>query len=672
MEDGNAGHEGEVEAIAKGDLEVAVEAVGRAAPSLSIPQIAMETNMGELAIHFPPTLQSSTLNTQSILEARYTPYAQQYHSQLRDSASQHSDHRYASPPVVMGPPIRLGFTEQQGVDTQSFPQNQYDHFNHHLSQRSHDPRPQHRQDSSYGPQPPRHRSPTRQRGGRGSHNKRGTRGHAVGSTDSNRRTEVAPAVPSFGNPLPVKPPASLPDTKKQKKKKKRRVNQLGLTPKAEEHVSSSEEEEDIDEELKFASTAQAGAQLEITYKGSTSVLQSSSDIAAWLEERKKKFPTAARKAENQARLQKLKDEREAKWREQKAQKALERQQKALEHAERAKQEAAAKSKSKVEKLRQKLLKEERRIAKAEAKSLKRSAPADLDGDDRPETKRVKSEGDEMEESSVNHQPSNEPATLDGHRKTTSEIQAGDPGSPSGINQTLPENQATLEKLQEAEPPSSIPDPLTPTSQPLAPEKEGKPDSEANVEVSVTELNSNSPSKPTAEHNHNVRETDNTQVTLAIDAQSSTTLSGTSISSSDLSEDDDDDSDDTSSSGSSSSSSDSDDEAPKTASSRRKGPEKVAPPKRNGKQERPICRYFLQSGRCKWGKKCKWRHALPERGHKKGAEEEMPSRSVRKSLHQRLVEQELEKEREEKKKKLEQQQKDETSHGGPAAVGPAEA
>lgn len=69
-------------------------------------------------------------------------------------------------------------------------------------------------------------------------------------------TQVAPAVPSFGNPLPVKPPAPQIETKKAKKKKKRRVNQLGLTPKTVEHASSSEED-DIDEELKLAATVTA-------------------------------------------------------------------------------------------------------------------------------------------------------------------------------------------------------------------------------------------------------------------------------------------------------------------------------------------------------------------------------------------------------------------------------
>lgn len=58
-------------------------------------------------------------------------------------------------------------------------------------------------------------------------------------------------MPSFSNPLPLKPPIPQLEDKKPSKKKKRRVNQLGLTPKDQEHISSSEEE-DADEEVKLA------------------------------------------------------------------------------------------------------------------------------------------------------------------------------------------------------------------------------------------------------------------------------------------------------------------------------------------------------------------------------------------------------------------------------------
>lgn len=67
------------------------------------------------------------------------------------------------------------------------------------------------------------------------------------------KTQVAPAVPSFGIPLPVKPPAALETIRKRKKK--RRHNQLGLTPQTVDHESSEEDGNDVDEEARLAVAA---------------------------------------------------------------------------------------------------------------------------------------------------------------------------------------------------------------------------------------------------------------------------------------------------------------------------------------------------------------------------------------------------------------------------------
>lgn len=67
------------------------------------------------------------------------------------------------------------------------------------------------------------------------------------------KIKVAPAVPSFGKPLPVSLPPSQ-ETEERPKRKKRRHNQLGLTPKSLEH-ESSEDENDLDEEIKLANAA---------------------------------------------------------------------------------------------------------------------------------------------------------------------------------------------------------------------------------------------------------------------------------------------------------------------------------------------------------------------------------------------------------------------------------
>lgn len=72
-------------------------------------------------------------------------------------------------------------------------------------------------------------------------------------TSAEVKTKVAPAVPSFGKPLPVSLPPSQ-ETEERPKRKKRRHNQLGLTPKSLEY-ESSEDENDVDEEVKLANAA---------------------------------------------------------------------------------------------------------------------------------------------------------------------------------------------------------------------------------------------------------------------------------------------------------------------------------------------------------------------------------------------------------------------------------
>lgn len=164
---------------------------------------------------------------------------------------------HAVQPVLMGPPIRMGFDQQRnGHQTQQYAQPMADVFNanqHRLSNGNDSP---YRQGSpidfpSGGQEPP---NPFPGYHGRGQ--KRGYGEAFNRPRNQNHRTQVAPAVPSFGSPLPlpVKPPALHEHTRKPKKKK-RKHNQLGLTPKAEEHESSEEEEDDADEEASLAAVA---------------------------------------------------------------------------------------------------------------------------------------------------------------------------------------------------------------------------------------------------------------------------------------------------------------------------------------------------------------------------------------------------------------------------------
>ena len=186
------------------------------------------------------------------------------------------------------------------------------------------------------------------------------------------RTPAAPAVPSFGNPLPSKPPPAADATRKPKKRK-RKHNQLGLTPKTEEH-ESSEEEEDVDEESKLAQTGTGAAPLQFTYRGETAKLQSPSDIAAWIAERRKKFPTQARVDEKKKALEEAKAARDAAREAARQEKEKEKEkakQKQVEHklGEEAADPAldeAMKAQRKADKIRRNLDREQKRFAKAEA------------------------------------------------------------------------------------------------------------------------------------------------------------------------------------------------------------------------------------------------------------------------------------------------------------------
>ncbi|KAL8943531.1 MAG: hypothetical protein Q9216_000989 [Gyalolechia sp. 2 TL-2023] len=498
--------------------------------------------------------------------------------------------------------------------------------------------PPNRQGSSYDLQPGRYKSWNQQRRGRGSFTGRGRADVACSVHESSRKTQVAPAVPSFGNPLPTKPPALQEDSKKLKKKK-RRVNQLGLTPKSEEHLSSSEDE-DADEELKLASSVVASGisnhELKFTYKGQTSVLQSSTDIASWLEERRKRFPTAARKAENDARLQKSKEEREAS----KAKKLLERQLKTLEKDKQAAEQAAVeKSKLKVEKLRRKLEKEERRAAKAEAKTLKRSAPHEADDFDTHKAKKERYHSSPKADDVEDH------CQEVGKMKPTDSFELGNMDNVSMSaeiaskledNDALKGSQTTPEHVkeeEEREPPSSIPDSVTPTCQPavLGRESKSQPKPEPTmIDVSAAERK---PIASPAPDSHGAPDACSMMRQEGLgDAISASSLD-TSVHS-DESSDHGDGDDETTSSGSSTSESESDSEYPETVVSPGARPPRVLPPKKSKKQEKAICRDFLRSGRCRRGKRCRWRHALPDRGQRK-VEKSVLSRPERKSLHQRV-------------------------------------
>lgn len=399
------------------------------------------------------------------------------------------------------------------------------------------------------------------------------------------RTPAPPAVPSFGNPLPSKPPPPADATRKPKKRK-RKQNQLGLTPKTEEH-ESSEEEEDVDEESKLVRAGSGAAPLQVTYKGQTATLQSTSDIAAWIAERKKKFPTAARIAEKKKAADEAKVAREAARQEKETAKSKstaqpqaqpkDREPKAGERSTDPALDAAMKAQRKADKIRRNLNREQKRFARAEAAA---------------EAARLKVEA----------------------LRKQAEGLGGDGPQQDGVGTTSSQD-ALSDSAVRAEQADEMPVKL-----------EGIPDETVVPTVAANGIAESSDSAMKDEH------ADETPVklegipdeivvpTAAVDGTADPLIGGM-----DLSSEASHSSDWTSSSGSDSGSDSDgeDDSAPEEVSSRRQGPERVAPPPREGKKQ--LCRHFARSGHCNRGDKCKFSHEVSEHGPKNKSQAEKKGR-----------------------------------------------
>ena len=406
--------------------------------------------------------------------------------------------------------------------------------------------------------------------------------------------------------------------------------------------------------------------LEFTFKGQISTLHSSSELAAWLAERKKRFPTKARAAEAAERKkqheetqriarqaakesqEKRRAEARERHQEQKAEtKEKQQKQKAankqkhdqllkLEDNQKSigdKDAAALKARLKVEKLRKRLEKEEKRIAKAEAKASRATGEAKMSPDltslednvsQNKKRKRTDSFSEpeqgklKFEESFIKEEPRElSQGTHTRSNETNPILSVKEEPKENIIAATDPTNPIKQE-------PDTAQNPLTPTSQPSIPD--------TNHPVHSLELPGTHP--PSAAPNSSRA---NNGMTEDIDIDESNDDSDSSLSedSSDTSSSDEDD-DSTSSEGSSSSS----DDGPETATSKRDGPVRVPPPKRENPnaKDRNICRHFLKSGRCPRGDKCRFRHELPEKRRgtpveRKGKVSER--KKERKGLYQRV-------------------------------------
>lgn len=206
---------------------------------------------GQAGLQVPPNPTTSYMAPQNTTYANSygpRPYGQvQSHAQSTNNMSN-----------VVGPPIRMGFDTAHPHNNHGLPSHVPMYEQPGSMRWNGDPGHHDRAAQNTRFQHPRY--PNRPSNSRHTPNGRQLSKLGGSSTpgrllNSLPRPQAAPAVPSFGNPLPVKPPA--PDNMtRAPKKKKRQHNQLGLTPKAEEHESS--EEDDVDEEAKLAA-AVAGA-----------------------------------------------------------------------------------------------------------------------------------------------------------------------------------------------------------------------------------------------------------------------------------------------------------------------------------------------------------------------------------------------------------------------------
>ena len=123
--------------------------------------------------------------------------------------------------------------------------------------------------------------------------------------ESKPKVPAAPGVPSFGFALPTTatPPGTNAVTTETAatKKKPRKNNSLGLTPKGGLHEES---DNDIDEEAAYAQSGSSTVQ----FRGRSIQLNTAADVAAWIAERKKRFPTAARIEARKATIDAAKEE----------------------------------------------------------------------------------------------------------------------------------------------------------------------------------------------------------------------------------------------------------------------------------------------------------------------------------------------------------------------------
>jgi hypothetical protein len=256
-----------------------------------------------------------------------------------------------------------------------------------------------------------------------------------------------------------------------------------LTPTTLDH--DSEPEDDEDEEGWLASQTKVSYGLEIEFGGQQIILRTPADVATWLAERRKRYPTQAKveaaKKEAEEKKRKRQEEKAARMEAErqarekatearrlqqsaKAQQKSQQQDRNVKKSEDSNTDMAAKARLKAEKLRLKALKAQERLAKAEeALRLARetsgvpAAGPDQGGEQRVQPEAIRSTSDsELTDSDATSSSGSSTSDLDTEGESTS----GGASDSDSAPEVLSTKRAALEHGISAPPPrtSSTPTP----------------------------------------------------------------------------------------------------------------------------------------------------------------------------------------------------------------------
>ncbi len=433
------------------------------------------------------------------------------------------------------------------------------------------------------------------------------------------RPQASPAVPSFGGDI-LLPPASPSNRLPAPKKKPRKHNQLGLTPASQDHESSSDENEEVKLANRIASRRpSSSALLQIEYKGRTATLQTAADIAAWITERKKNFPSTAKAEAAKSEA----DEKRRKWEKSKK-----------EGAEAQRLQRSQREKARQEELRKRAL-DSVGSKKAKEEEESKNAARKKKGEDGVSKVELKTERLRRKLEKAQRDARKAEEALARMQHGNGLIKKDRPEE--ARSSELRPKRAGVETL--ATPPSK-----THEQQPKPSTEMAELKAELLKDEDIDAAHSSASGAPP---DISLSDLDDSDINTADEATSSSGSSSPSESEIDSPSDSDSDSD----------------SAPEEITSKRTAPDRVPPPPRidpsksthslddsKPARTRNLCRNLLRTGRCQFGHRCRYSHELSEerkvqdQGQKQGHDKRTAkTKTGRKGLYQVMVEKEVEEE-----------------------------